>query len=99
MTGQDRQPDDLLSPKEIGKLFEVDEQTVRRWRRLGLMPEPSFCVAGLRRWRWDVIQAWIRLGGPAVQKCPEMKKSSEKARPKIKRDQSRSNVNTDPNDA
>lgn len=60
-------PSELLGYKEIGKMLKVHPKTVRRWDRLGIMPRASFQVSGFRRWRRDVVEAWIFIGGSRMK--------------------------------
>ncbi|GGV13318.1 hypothetical protein GCM10010495_28880 [Kitasatospora herbaricolor] len=52
---------DLWSYAEIARHISVQPETVRNYRRHGLLPEPdSHDTAGHPRWHADTIRAWAR---------------------------------------
>ncbi|MER5351589.1 MerR family transcriptional regulator [Kitasatospora sp. NPDC002551] len=52
---------DLWSYTEIARHINVQPETVRTYRRHGLLPEPDLLdAAGHPRWYPDTIRAWAR---------------------------------------
>ncbi|MFF1869662.1 MerR family transcriptional regulator [Streptomyces sp. CB03911] len=52
---------DLWSYAEIARHISVQPETVRNYRRHGLLPEPDLHdTAGHPRWYADTIRAWAR---------------------------------------
>ena len=52
-------PEILLSARDVAARLGVDPKTVRRWREAKKLP-PAIDVAGVLRWRSDVIESWLR---------------------------------------
>lgn len=49
---------------EIGKRLDAQPDTVDRWRRFGLLPQPRWIVAGQPAWCWRCdIEPWARRWG------------------------------------
>lgn len=48
----------LLSVADVAERVAVSTDTVRRWRRNKVLP-PAIEVAGIVRWRVEVIEKWI----------------------------------------
>ncbi|GJF30166.1 hypothetical protein KNE206_28660 [Kitasatospora sp. NE20-6] len=54
-------PEDLWSYPEIARYIGVRPDTVRSYRRHGLLPDPDAVdAAGRPRWRPDRIRSWAR---------------------------------------
>lgn len=53
--------DQLIDVKTVAEMVGASWRTVLRWADAGLMPW-GVKVGGLRRWRKDEIQAWIKGG-------------------------------------
>jgi predicted DNA-binding transcriptional regulator AlpA len=56
----------LLSDLDVEALTGFDARTVRRRADDGTMPA-GVKIGGLRRWRRDEIEAWVRDGCPRVR--------------------------------
>jgi len=54
-------PDDLLTPGEISKLFNVDPKTVTRWAKTGKLPPAIRTPGGHRRYRRSTITPFLNL--------------------------------------
>ncbi len=52
-------PDALLTPSEVGKLFRVNPKTVTRWARAGKL-HPIRTVGGHRRFQASEIQRCLQ---------------------------------------
>jgi predicted DNA-binding transcriptional regulator AlpA len=50
---------ELLTMKDIADMFGVKLRTVKRWRAIGLLPEPSRITGRTLRWSLDDILAWF----------------------------------------
>lgn len=48
--------EELLTPKEVAKLFKVHRRTLLRWAEIGRFPHP-IKIEGLLRWRANEIWA------------------------------------------
>jgi predicted DNA-binding transcriptional regulator AlpA len=55
---------DLLDRKEVCRMIDFSESTLRRWVDLGLFPAP-LKVRGYVRWRLEEIIEWRRNPPPA----------------------------------
>ena len=49
---------DLLSPREVARLFRVDPSTVTRWAKSGKLSSIR-TIGGHRRYRRGEIEAWL----------------------------------------
>ena len=56
---------DLVGLLEIADRLGVAHQTVRQWRRRGLLPAPSWVVSGVPIWEWTTIRTWAQTTGRA----------------------------------
>ena len=50
--------DDLVGPREVAALLDVQIQTVHVWRHRGIMPDPHTIISSVPIWRRHVIEAW-----------------------------------------
>jgi excisionase family DNA binding protein len=51
-------PDDrLLTPAEVAAMFRVNQKTVYRWARNGLLPAAVRTLGGVRRFRESDVRA------------------------------------------
>lgn len=48
----------LLSVRDVSARLQVDQKTVRRWRKEGKLP-PAVTIAGVVRWRPEAIESWL----------------------------------------
>ena len=49
---------ELLTPREVAHYLGIHPQTLKEWRSKGYGP-PAIHVGGLRRYRPDVVAAWL----------------------------------------
>ena len=49
---------ELLGVGDLAARFQVAEKTIRRWRSEGLLPD-AIEIAGVIRWRPEVVDRWI----------------------------------------
>ena len=57
----------LLTKKDVAKLLKLDERSVDRMRRAGLIPEPILVGTGRKRrvrFAASLIDAWLRAACP-----------------------------------
>lgn len=55
----ERDDNDLLTPREVAEMFRVDAKTVTRWSKNGMLPGTIRTVGGHRRFRWrDLKPYW-----------------------------------------
>jgi hypothetical protein len=66
-----RDPDDLLTPKEAAELARVSVRTWRRYQAQGTGPKPAGYVGRSPRWRRGDVLDWIRAGLPTGQAPPD----------------------------
>jgi len=57
---------ELLSPKELARRLGISLRTLRRWRSMGLLPEPIKLSSRIIRWNWEDVKLWL-------EKCQERK--------------------------
>ena len=48
---------------EIAERLGVSKQTVARWRRRGLLPEPDFHAGDKPAWDWHGVEEWAQATG------------------------------------
>lgn len=48
----------LLTARDVGDLVGVGARTIRRWRDEGRLP-PAIVVAGVVRWKREVVERWL----------------------------------------
>ena len=54
-TIKEHQMQKILSPIQLATIFDVDRQTIYRWRREGRLPEGFLLSPSNRRWRTDEL--------------------------------------------
>ena len=59
MSQINRQPEVLLTPAEVAKLFRVDPKTVTRWAKAGKITAIR-TLGGHRRYRLSEVQALLK---------------------------------------
>jgi predicted DNA-binding transcriptional regulator AlpA len=59
----------LVSAFGLAMLFDVNEATVRRWAKTGVMPKPRE-IGGRRLWSADELRAWIDADCPDMSETP-----------------------------
>jgi predicted DNA-binding transcriptional regulator AlpA len=48
---------------EIAGRLGVERETVVRWRKRGLLPEPRWTVSGNPAWEWRDVERWAERTG------------------------------------
>ncbi len=56
-------PLDVVGPQEVADRLGVQRATVDRWRQRGVLPEPTWQLAGGPVWLWGDVAAWARRTG------------------------------------
>ena len=64
MSGQDPDPEHLLTPAEVAALFRVDPKTVTRWAKAGKLTSIR-TLGGHRRYRASEVHALLEAQSPA----------------------------------
>ncbi len=54
---------DMVSMAEIAERLGVSRQTVARWQRRGLLPDPSSYAGDEPEWDWHGGEEWARATG------------------------------------
>lgn len=65
MSGQDPDPEHLLTPAEVAAMFRVDPKTVTRWAKAGKLTSIR-TLGGHRRYRASEVHALLEAQSPAV---------------------------------
>lgn len=52
-----------LTPGQLAEMLKVSESTLRRWRREGIGPTPTFLSQRTVRYDKDNVTAWLAIGG------------------------------------
>lgn len=50
----------LLGPRELAQIFNVKPGTIFSWISRDIELPPSIQISGTRRWRAEVVMAWIQ---------------------------------------
>ncbi len=58
-----RDPDELLTPKELADYLRISESSLRRWRMEGRGPAVTWLSARRARYRWLDVQKWLARSG------------------------------------
>jgi hypothetical protein len=61
----------MLNPQQLAAKLGVAKRTISYWNDAGRLPG-FVSVYGLRRWRTDIIDAWIADGCPPLAACKAM---------------------------
>lgn len=64
MSGQNAEPEQLLTPAEVAALFRVDPKTVTRWAKAGKLTSIR-TLGGHRRYRAAEVYALLEANSPA----------------------------------
>lgn len=56
-------PLDVVGISEVADRLGVQRATVDRWRQRGLMPAPTWDLAGGPVWLWADVQVWAKNSG------------------------------------
>jgi predicted DNA-binding transcriptional regulator AlpA len=54
-----RDPDELLSRKELASALGVSTRLVDKWIHDGTGPKATMLPSGIRRWRWRDVLLWL----------------------------------------
>lgn len=58
-----RDPDELLTPKELAGYLQISESSLRRWRAEGRGPATTWLSRRRARYRWRDVQKWLARSG------------------------------------
>lgn len=64
MSGQNAEPEQLLTPAEVAALFRVDPKTVTRWAKAGKLTSIR-TLGGHRRYRAGEVYALLEANSPS----------------------------------
>lgn len=65
MSGQNAEPEQLLTPAEVAALFRVDPKTVTRWAKAGKLTSIR-TLGGHRRYRAVEVYALLDANSPSA---------------------------------
>lgn len=65
MSGQNAEPEQLLTPAEVAALFRVDPKTVTRWAKAGKLTSIR-TLGGHRRYRAVEVYALLEANSPSA---------------------------------
>lgn len=61
----------MLTTEDLVQILGVSDQTIRRWREAGAMPQPVRFGRRCIRWPAATIEAWLAAGTPDKQEANE----------------------------
>lgn len=68
----------LIDLKQIARLTGMSYNTIRNWRKAGVLPPPMIELSNNRRyWTIEQLEKWLRQLSPVVASPVDSKESSE----------------------
>jgi predicted DNA-binding transcriptional regulator AlpA len=65
----------LLRAEDIASMISVSKRTVFRYKKNGLIPQPTVDNGKIQRWDKQQVIMWIQSGCPDVKSIPNMRPS------------------------